>query len=1146
MNSKKLIFVLGLLLIIPIVSNTAFSYITSNYVIIRPDNPVSSDDLICRSADNDYYYFVWEINGIKAFAEPDIKQESRLSHTLTQKGDTVKCISYYDSKHRYEVSSDVVQILNSPPVAVIQTSTDEARVGEVITFDASQSYDPDNDELTYLWDFGDGTTSELKIVNHSYSAPGKYLVMLVVSDGNRVAHVSKQITIKESINHKPVIAVEGELRKEVIEGETLTFHIEATDIDNDELTVSINGKPSNADFILVEQIPGYVRYIFNWTPNYEQAGVYVITISTSDGKETAHEVIAVEVLNKNRMPVAIMQTSTDEAIVGEAITFDASQSYDPDNDEVTYLWNFGDGTTSDQKIITHNYYNPGDYTATLTISDGELTDSVSKTITIYSLPNHKPLIGVEFGNSKTVNENEKLEFNVSVLEPDKDPLNVNIIGKPENAEFNLIEQTQGYQKYLFTWTPNYEQAGEYEVIIEASDGKETSQETIYIEVLNKNRPPVAVLTVSATQARVGEAITFDASESYDLDNDELVYLWDFGDGTTSDSEVAEHYYSTPGKYNVTLTVSDGIESNSQIIMITINEVVLENHPPVAVLTASATQARVGEAITFDASQSYDPDNDELTYLWDFGDGTTSDSEVVEHYYSTPGEYLITLTVSDGEYNDSDSVTVTITGQLNISEIQCFDKIVAGKKQVCSVKIVDDIHQPMPNALVKILNSSNNVELASCTTDSISGGCSAEFIANTLDSTQEIIITAQKNGYFDAIPKVVSFEVLTQRYQIQDFEIFSDPNYSITSESFYRGDSLYVRFKVYDLEQGKFTEEDVVKQAILISYEAGGYIVLENDSNADALQPEFKHFKVTIPLSHFFIGESAVFGFAINLIDNSMGEVDKKIVILNNPPEIIGNIPNIVITQPNQAVMFDLSGYAFDKEDGYALSWQPYSYYSTLLSVQVINGTLLKVTPKAPVKTTTTLTLIVYDLDNDYASTVVNVVLNIEPELPECFVGETRKCGPETNKGICEFGIQTCIDGHWSECVGAVYPQPEIKNGLDDNCNGFVDEGFSKTSREEIEVGRITYQTEAYRGKNLDVSINIENKKAEKVQFSVWLMLPDLGIGKKLLINADAGESVHRLVQLEIPDNIKPGEYLLRLSINNGEFNRIKHRIITIK
>ena len=869
MNSKKLIFVLGLLLIIPIVSNTAFSYITSNYVIIRPDNPVSSDDLICRSADSDYYYFVWEINGIKAFAEPDIKQESRLSHTLTQKGDTVKCISYYDSKHRYEVSSDVVQILNSPPVAVIQTSTDEARVGEVITFDASQSYDPDNDELTYLWDFGDGTTSELKIVNHSYSAPGKYLVMLVVSDGNRVAHVSKQITIKESINHKPVIAVEGELRKEVIEGETLTFHIEATDIDNDELTVSINGKPSNADFILVEQIPGYVRYIFNWTPNYEQAGVYVITISASDGKETAHEVIAVEVLNKNRMPVAIMQTSTDEAIVGEAITFDASQSYDPDNDE-------------------------------------------------------------------------------------------------------------------------------------------------------------------------------------------------------------------------------------------------------------------------------------LTYLWDFGDGTTSDSEVVEHYYSTPGEYLITLTVSDGEYNDSDSVTVTITGQLNISEIQCFDKIVAGKKQVCSVKIVDDIHQPMPNALVKILNSSNNVELASCTTDSISGGCSAEFIANTLDSTQEIIITAQKNGYFDAIPKVVSFEVLTQRYQIQDFEIFSDPNYSITSESFYRGDSLYVRFKVYDLEQGKFTEEDVVKQAILISYEAGGYIALENDSNADALQPEFKHFKVTIPLSHFFIGESAVFGFAINLIDNSMGEVDKKIVILNNPPKIIGNIPNIVITQPNQAVMFDLSGYAFDKEDGYALSWQPYSYYSTLLSVQVINGTLLKVTPKAPVKTTTTLTLIVYDLDNDYASTVVNVVLNIEPELPECFVGETRKCGPETNKGICEFGIQTCIDGHWSECVGAVYPQPEIKNGLDDNCNGFVDEGFSKTSREEIEVGRITYQTEAYRGKNLDVSINLENKKAEKVQFSVWLMLPDLGIGKKLLMNADAGESVHRLVQLEIPDNIKPGEYLLRLSINNGEFNRIKHRIITIK
>jgi len=59
----------------------------------------------------------------------------------------------------------------------------------------------------------------------------------------------------------------------------------------------------------------------------------------------------------------------------------------------------------------------------------------------------------------------------------------------------------------------------------------------------------------------------------------------------------------------------------------------------------------------------------------------------------------------------------------------------------------------------------------------------------------------------------------------------------------------------------------------------------------------------------------------------------------------------------------------------------------------------------------------------------------------CTNGQTRSCG-YNNMGVCKLGIQTCdIHGLWGTCTGAVYPTSEICcNGKDDDCDGSVDEG----------------------------------------------------------------------------------------------------------
>lgn len=59
----------------------------------------------------------------------------------------------------------------------------------------------------------------------------------------------------------------------------------------------------------------------------------------------------------------------------------------------------------------------------------------------------------------------------------------------------------------------------------------------------------------------------------------------------------------------------------------------------------------------------------------------------------------------------------------------------------------------------------------------------------------------------------------------------------------------------------------------------------------------------------------------------------------------------------------------------------------------------------------------------------------------CRHGEIRRCGETT--GSCEAGIEQCVDGLWSgDCANAIEPEDETCNGLDDNCDGRIDEDCS--------------------------------------------------------------------------------------------------------
>ncbi|MEO5666848.1 MAG: PKD domain-containing protein [Bdellovibrionota bacterium] len=90
-----------------------------------------------------------------------------------------------------------------------------------------------------------------------------------------------------------------------------------------------------------------------------------------------------------------------------------------------------------------------------------------------------------------------------------------------------------------------------------------------------------------------------------------------------------------------------------------------NAPPDALGFADSYTRRVGESVNFDASLSFDPDGptNQLSYYWDFGDGSSSTSRYPSHAYSSRGTYEVWLKVTDADGGyDWDNFNLTISPQ----------------------------------------------------------------------------------------------------------------------------------------------------------------------------------------------------------------------------------------------------------------------------------------------------------------------------------------------------------------------------------------------------------------------------------------------------------------------------------------------------
>jgi len=113
----------------------------------------------------------------------------------------------------------------------------------------------------------------------------------------------------------------------------------------------------------------------------------------------------------------------------------------------------------------------------------------------------------------------------------------------------------------------------------------------------------------------------------------LTYNWDFGDGNTSDFEEPIHNYQNYGKFKVTLEVITDLGIRTSIT----KEVEVFEIPVVKFTVKNNCE---GQAVEFTNQTTISSGT--IDYLWDFGDGKTSQLESPSHLYDKPGGYNVNL------------------------------------------------------------------------------------------------------------------------------------------------------------------------------------------------------------------------------------------------------------------------------------------------------------------------------------------------------------------------------------------------------------------------------------------------------------------------------------------------------------------------
>jgi len=586
-------------------------------------------------------------------------------------------------------ASVVIRVLPAdelPPRADFSLTSAQTEVNAPITFTSTSS----GSDLTLRWDFGDGTTADGQTAVKAWPAPGQYRVVLTAS--NSLGADTAEITVIVVDRVQAPVAGIAASTTSLQTGQTATFASTST------------GNPTRLDWDFGDGTTSRgVEARHAWgTP-----GTYTVTLTASNRTGRDRETVQVTVVDAAQPPGARFSVSAATIETGTPVTFTSTSTGDP----TSLAWDFGDGTTGSGPSVAKTYSRPGSYVVRLTATNAVGTSTATRTVTVVAVtPPPIPAFTApasvragevaQFTDTSTGGPASSWTWNFGDGTPPstvQSPSHIferpgtytvtltttNVAGSaiatrsvvvlpaapsaaftftpvaPQQGATVQFTDTSAGDRTSWAWdfgngqtsdrqnpTTTYAATGSYTVTLTVRNAGGVSTTTRRVSV--NPPPPVASFTAPIT-AFTGQDVTFTKTST---GAEPITSAWTFGDSGTSTERSPTRTF-TPGIYAVTLTVTNAGGSSTMVRTLTVT-----NPPvPVAAFTLAPDPPVAGSPVAFtNTSTAVAP----VTYLWDFGDGTTSTAAApAPKTYATPGDYTVRLTVTNAGGTDTTARTVTV-------------------------------------------------------------------------------------------------------------------------------------------------------------------------------------------------------------------------------------------------------------------------------------------------------------------------------------------------------------------------------------------------------------------------------------------------------------------------------------------------------
>ncbi len=469
-----------------------------------------------------------------------------------------------------------------------------------------QSFNPTGSATSWYWEFGDGVSSTEQNPSHTYQDEGAYNVCLTITDSTN--------NCNDTYCELLIIAGTGSGCENFFVYTTndfLTFDFEG-------FLLNPNQPLANYEWDFGDGTSGTGQFV---THTFVQAGVafYTVCLTTTTLDSITND--------------TCVYTSCQDVYIGNN-NCQAGYYYYLDSMPLTYqfidysygdpnswLWDFGDGTTSTEQNPLHAFPQQGTYLVCLTIEN----DSTGCIDT--------------FCDSVWAGNNGQWCFANFCYYPDSsnsltqhfiDMSGTPVGGTPDTWFWDFGDgSTSTEQNPVYT----YAGTGHYTVCLTITDSLNNCTDT-YCEVIRVIEQGDCLADFIAFPA--GAALTYqflDISVGYPTN-----WNWDFGDGGTSTEQNPTHTFPQQGMYLVCLT----IENDSTGCLDTFcDSLYIENFPGDCVSYFDYTV----QNLTVDFN-GYTYSIFPTTYTWDFGDGNTGTGQNVTHTYSDAGYYFVSLFTED--------------------------------------------------------------------------------------------------------------------------------------------------------------------------------------------------------------------------------------------------------------------------------------------------------------------------------------------------------------------------------------------------------------------------------------------------------------------------------------------------------------------